>query len=539
MKYSVKLREHLVKSFGLAENAGDDQVGSFVTEKILSGELSADKVKELNASEAESKISEIVNKEVGGRLSVLEKNLEKMTELLTKAVAQPASKEVESAPAPGAIGQKILAGASAAGASGGDSDRIRVKSVAERYNDTRTALTWQESKVEHIKSAFGHRQVELFSGTPEAIRFDKPTDLQKAIAGAWFKKKANAAYMAAHLPIPHGFKMTEEDRQLCEYAVHECKFTGPINYEGGDRAEAWYSNKGLNEVHRKALLDDATSGGLEAVPIEFDSMLILTPLLEGELFPLVDVIPVGRRRIEAAAMANPTVSWGVAEGTAITPFTTTSMVTAFDNTIWPMTGAIEVGNDFLADSPLNIGGQIVGAYGRAFRKELDDVIAYGNGTSQPTGVFTTSGLTTVSSAGGAGTDPQVGDYESLMKSVPKEFRQEAGPRAVYLANDTSYFRARGIAVGASDQRRVFGMDHKNYTIFDTPYKVNGDIVNARIAFVCLNRYRLYRRSGLEVVIDSTGKTNRLANQTLIVIRARFGGNLDHASAAAKITDAKA
>ena len=46
----------------------------------------------------------------------------------------------------------------------------------------------------------------------------------------------------------------------------------------------------------KTLIDDATSGGLEAAPIVFDDMVIQTPLLNGELFPLVTTVPLDRGR---------------------------------------------------------------------------------------------------------------------------------------------------------------------------------------------------------------------------------------------------
>ncbi|MBI2823673.1 MAG: hypothetical protein HYX69_03155 [Planctomycetia bacterium] len=44
----------------------------------------------------------------------------------------------------------------------------------------------------------------------------------------------------------------------------------------------------------KTLLNDSTSGGLEVVPIFFDTNLVTTPLLTGDPFPYVEVVDVPR-----------------------------------------------------------------------------------------------------------------------------------------------------------------------------------------------------------------------------------------------------
>ena len=80
-------------------------------------------------------------------------------------------------------------------------------------------------------------------------------------------------------------------------------------------------------------MDDNTSGGLEAVPIVFDDAVILTPVLTGELFPLVKLVNIPRgRRIEGFSVGNPTITSGTAEGSSISLFDTTSYIAAFDTT---------------------------------------------------------------------------------------------------------------------------------------------------------------------------------------------------------------
>jgi HK97 family phage major capsid protein len=320
------------------------------------------------------------------------------------------------------------------------------------------------------------------------------------------------------------------------HAIHNCKFMGEVagfEYEG---------DAPVMEMHRKALLDDSTSGGLEAVPIEFDAAVILTPLLNGEIFPLVDQRVVSRRRIEATKVGNPTMSWGTSSGTEIPLFDTDSFISAFDNSIYPITGAMELGLDFLADSPLAIGSIVINNYGQTFQKEMDTVLCTGNGTNRPEGIFTTSGVSTVTMSSSA---PTVGGYEGLIFGVAKQYLAQAGnppnSRATFVGTQTSYSRARAIPVDSSaDARRIFGMNELDYSLFNFRYAINAAGGNTKIAFVCWNRYRLYRRLGFEVaVVAGTDRGLARANKQGIMVRARFGGAMEDAAAMMKSTDAQA
>lgn len=61
----------------------------------------------------------------------------------------------------------------------------------------------------------------------------------------------------------------------------------------------------------------------------------------------------------------------------------------------------------------------------------------------------------------------------------------------------------------------------------------GAWANTYAAFVCLAKYRMYRRLGLEIRFEQGGQTLARANEVLMVYRARFGGKLMDAAAAAK------
>lgn len=533
MKITMQLKAFLFAMHSVPLDAADDDVRKSVADLLGNGKLDMAKVTELTsvksadgegnvAGKAQQMIDASVSKAVAPLLDAI-KAMQGNTGSMGNT---PASPTAGSAPS----GAKMY-GTAAEFVSEDPEARIRVKSVVEQFSDNRTAATFDHSSNEYLKKSFGGRQVSDHV-KDLGYQIDMPTERSKAIAGAWFKFLA-----LKQSGCPAHIKMTELDNQLVQYAVHECKFVG----EAG-RFDLTAERLVTPEM-RKAVLDDSTSGGLYAVPIEFDANFVLTPLLNGQLFPFVDLTNVSRRRIESFKIANPTMYWGVAEGTAVAPFDTASFISSFNNNIYPITGAMELGLDFLNDSPVNIGAVIVQRYGQSYLKSLDDVIANGTGTNQPEGVFNASGVATVTPSASAGT-PTVGDYEGLMFGVAKEFREEAGmppnSRAMFIGTDTSYSRARGIQVNSSsDARRIFGMDQQSYQLFNYRYAINGSAGNTKIGFFCMNRYRMYRRQGLEVQIVTQDWTLAKQNKQGLILRARFGGALDHASAGAKITDAKA
>jgi HK97 family phage major capsid protein len=515
-----KLKSYMVETHGVAADATDEVVNKAIADLLLEGKLDVAKVKELTKADAEDaqvKVKSIIADE----LKSFKDDMKSFYTEMKGEKAEKVEKTTEN------LGEKLYESNIA------NSGDVRVKSVAEQFNRTRSAATWDKSHDQYSAKNFGGQYVGTnVNGLPYNV--EMPSEFDKAIAGAWFRRAVFGKTKGTS-----NYRHAELDRKLIEYAAHECKFVGSIGgkeYEGDEK---------LSSLHVKAILDDSTSGGLEIVPIEFDSNLILTPLLHGELFPFVNVINVSRRRIEAGIVNNPTLLWGTNEGTAISLFDTDGFISAFDNNIHVISGAMELGEDFLDDSPTTIGGVIFAKYGEQFKKELDNVIANGDGTTQPEGIFNKSGVATVTPAGGAGTAPQINDYEGLMFGVDYPFLQEAGmppnSRAVFIGSYTSYQRARGIAVGSGDARRVFGMDEHSHNLFGFRYKINGDAGNAKIAFACLNRYRMYRRAGMEMNVV-TGNTDwQLAreNKIGIVVRGRFGGALELAAAAAKITAAQA
>jgi HK97 family phage major capsid protein len=416
---------------------------------------------------------------------------------------------------------------------------VRVKQAVESYSTTRKGAVYPERC-----GINGSGSKHLLAGRPAqvgGVSLDLPSDRDKAISAAYFK----FALTRSNRPeeIPNKLRMTDHDKDLLQWSIRNSQWTGYLKSNPADELDPSTSEeirvdrRKLSEFEQKALLDDSTSGGIEIAPIEFDDALVTTPVLFGEFFPMVSVTNITRgRRVKGGAVTNPTFTSGVAEGTAITPYNTSAFVSAFDTTVYTAVAALEIGLDFEEDSPTNIGQIIIQKYGEKALEWLDMVITIGDGLTQPQGFFNSSGAIVVSTDFNTVGPPTVGDYEALMFGVQKQFRTTKGSRNIFAGSDVSYRRARGIPVGPGDERRVMGMDHGSYTLLEHPYKVNNLIPNNKIAFVNLGYYRMYRRLGMNVRIETQGQALALKNTKLIVVRMRYGGQLELGGAAAVATN---
>jgi HK97 family phage major capsid protein len=432
---------------------------------------------------------------------------------------------------------KLFAQAQGVEETEGDEGKVRVVGAHERYDKAKTASRYPEFTRQgsrHPRAGMRVREMTHEGG----IRYiDEPSQLDQAVNGAWFKYQLHREYGGRP---PVWARLTDHDLELVKYAVKNLEWGGVINGDGAEvHGAIGVNNRKLSDWEQKQLLDDTTSGGLEIAPIVFDDAIILTPYLYGELFPLVNVVTITRgRRIEGATMGQITWSSGQADATPITLFNTANFVTAFDTTIYGAAGCIEIGLDFLSDSPVDVAGLITTMYGEGLLNWLDEQIAVGDGTTEPEGVTVATGTVAVASDNGNVGPPTVGDYESLLFGVLKQFRGTDRNRAAFAANETTYSRARGIAVGASDARRVFGMTHEDYMLLGHSYKICGNFANTQVVFGNFNRYRMYRRLGLTTKVTTEGRTLVRANEMLISARARFGGQIEDGNAFAVTTDAQ-
>lgn len=484
-KVTKRVREFLVKNHGLAENATDDAAKSLCLDLVAKGDLDTQKLRELtekDANESEQRLTAVVEKAVSQAIGS----------------TQPRT-YTGGGPTPDAV----FGGGMIEGKSG---NHIRVKAAGEMYD--------------HTKYVCKHAKTGMPVHDEQGRLVETVSEYERARIGVYFK------WLAGRNGIP--VVLTEHERGLWAEMLEKDHWVGKVGSEWSNRIDNYYI---------KALVSDSTSGGLEINPIYFDSAVITKPLLTGELYPSVNIQEVPRgARIEGASIGNPTVVWGTNEPTAQTLFNSDSLVAAIDTTIHTVSCFVEVGRDLMSDSPVAIGQVLEENIGARMSEELDRVIAVGDGVSEPEGIFTASGIGVATTENGNAGAPTVADYEELLFTVGKQYRKS--PRCAWIGNDTTYSRARGIAVDSTDQRRVFGMDHESYMLFSRPFKINNNVANTDCAFGDLSRYRMYRRQGFGVEMSKEGDTLLRRNTLLIGVRGRFGGRVMDADAFAAWTNGK-
>jgi HK97 family phage major capsid protein len=530
MKITAGLKTWAV-SKGLAENASELQIKRCVADALADGSLTHDDYLALTSDAPNA-----------GAKALLERIASSLESGVKPAAAEAgAIKGSVGGATPEPKRAKPSAFERAFSTADGDDEPervvIEVVGVHERYDNTRKSARFPERTMKGAKHSRAGQLVT--EGGDRGVRtIEEPSELDLALCGAYVKFSI-ASQLGGVNRVPRPLRMTEHDSQLMQYALAKAKWGGVLHGEGTD-VEGAIGVKGalLTPSQQKALIDDATSGGLEIAPIAFDDAVIMTPLLFSEFYQRVNTVPITRgRRIEGASMGNVTISGTGGDDTNIPLFNTASFIAAFDTTIFPVNGAVEIGLDFISDSPIDVANTVVRQYGNVLLAWLDEQVCIGDGTTEPEGVLNASGTTSVNAENGAGGPPTVGDYENLLFGVAKAFKAGTSPdRITFGANETTYQRARGIAVSTTDQRRVFGMTHEDYVLLNRTFGIGEFFTNRQSVFVNWARYRMYRRLGLTIKVTTEGSTLTRKNLMLLTARARYGGQLEDGGAAAVCAD---
>jgi HK97 family phage major capsid protein len=548
MKMTAELKKWLIENCDCKEDAGDDELRKAAGTALATGDLTAEKYIELTKEPEEDEANEF-DRKLDGIADGLQKLVEVMTpkkdekKTETKDEAKTEAEDEKKAGTkdvkPSRLAKMIAAlGGTPTEDPDGKGIDVRVKEAVEQYSTTKSALKYPaETKNGKPHSMAGERVKEFGRSLDEASEKDT------ALAGVWAKFQLLSVTKKIAGNAPDAWKLlTEHEKSLlahlCENETWDYSEDGKLAHRRGYPGANGRGGGGV-----KQLIDDGgPSGALEAAPIVFDDQVIQAPLLHGELYPLVHTITLDRgRRVEGVATGTVTGAWGGVDDTAIALFNTNAYVTAFDTTIYRWQGAIRIGLDFLSDTPIDFGAHITKQYGERLLEDLDDVIAVGNGTTQPEGVVTNGG--TAVAWGGATT---IGNYESLRFAVPKrEHRANLVASAVFCGTETSYMRAKALPLGTADARRLFAGGSTNvgtyddYAMMNRKYKINESLANTQIFYAILALYRMYRRKGLTVRTSTEGDTLIRRNEMLITLMARYGGQVERAAIAGVTTTAPA
>jgi HK97 family phage major capsid protein len=478
MKYKLTqaLRDYLLaKGWIKAADASEADVRSVVDAKIEAGELTVSKLADLvDGNGIRNIVKEAVQDALGGQQTPPHP-------LFGKSTVTPT------------------------GAFGGGNGNVSGKRPSEMFCQKRV-------QGRHEKTG----APVLVGGTPVEL----PSQSDRALIGTWFKRVLRRS------GLPCAWGDVEESlwqELLADHVWTDARGAEPVYLHG--------------PAAQKALLDDSVSGGLGISPTILDDTILVNLVLNSELAPYVDVRDIGRGRIvRTGLMGRVTSTFGIPDGTATPLFDTTNLLGSVDTTIFDLKGACEFGNDLASDSVVNVADLLIESITDDMLAKLDASIATGDGVIMPTGLASTSGLTTVASVNGVAGPITLGDLENLIFAVGLAYRRKGG--FAFVGNETNYRRLRSLATATGWNTRLFGEDYSGtqYNLVGYPYRVSADLPNSKLIFAGLKNYRLFRRQGIQTRVESGGKELTLKNMSLLFAIARFGGRLLDAKAAAVITD---
>lgn len=548
MKLTDALKKFVSATFGVAADAADDVFKKTVGDKLVSGELTQEKFIELTpekATDAKAVLETMVTTKIGEALNPIKAMLEGLVKSQTPPVPvalPPAKTEPAPAMTPPVIDQaavdkqindaieKKMATINGPtplqvfGAHAKLVDGVRVKGVYERYDTGRKGLVYG-SDSRHLE----------FRGQPvinpvTRSAMDSTSQADYATIGAFLKwQAACSGKMAVH--------MKDDEWELVKRAMEEEAWTGVVGGDSQKTGGIDIDNRKLTKVNTEALINDSLSGGQTAVPTIFEQAILQTPILYGELFPLVKVTNISSgTTVRQHTLTRPSFTDGVEEQTAISLIDITSFISYIDTTVHTSVAASEIGLDFEQDSLPDFGAAMVANFGEAAMKWLDDNIATGTGSTTPTGLFNTSGTVTVNAKnpGGAVT---IQDVESLFFGVNKAFQtSRGGNRNVLVGNEVNYQRLRAIPQTPGSNMRADMSPYNSYTIKGIPYKVSTAVTNAKLCFANMAYYEMIRRLGMTVRVVTDGYTLATKNLKLFVVRMRWGGQLKLGGAMSQMAD---
>ncbi len=278
---------------------------------------------------------------------------------------------------------------------------------------------WDFSKADQAENAKVTEPAEIQKGLEKGFGPEMASVIAEGVQ-EYLKQKGVDAIDRRYLAIPEaqgrqpaGMQFSERDvndatkweeltpdaqlrrRVLMKAFFRQVLFGTPLDKSLAEHGDSVRDVKPLICVRTMSSAGGSGSEGGYLIPPGFIPYLVRDIPRQSVLFPLVTVYPTGQNnsgRMPTVA-TNATTSWG-SEATAIS-----TGDPAFGNatyTIYRHNTRIVLPLELVNDSNPAILDTVVSLIQQAMAEERDRVIAYGNGSGKPTGIYQSSGLTDVS-----------------------------------------------------------------------------------------------------------------------------------------------
>ena len=282
-----------------------------------------------------------------------------------------------------------------------------------------------------------------------------------------------------------------------------------------------------NDLVRKALSEGSDGAGGYLVPTEYRAELLKRVPELSELFPHVRVIPVVTDAGEFPKLANDiSITWGRAENEDISE--TDPSFSQLTYSIRNMSGITYMSREVASDSNPAIVDTISELFAEAIAAERDKMIAIGNGSNQPEGIYSASGLSAVAVGGSL-------SYANLVE-IKYTLARKYQRRARWVLNTTNLQRVVSLtddngqpivreALVAGEPPRILGK----------PFSVQDDLPDSHIFFGDLNGYLWFDRQRMTIESTTTGGDTFKKHQVAVKVVERCDGKLPFAELIVKGT----
>ena len=306
--------------------------------------------------------------------------------------------------------------------------------------------------------------------------------------------------------------LSNEIRRQERRDAHEAELSKPVNRpitekpatpkaDGVGRASNAYKEdfglhlRGKSLVHNVLSTTPDEDGGF-LVPLEFEREIVRALDEENVIRRLAKVVTTHHERKIPVALGHSVAQW-TTENSAYTESNPTFGQKQID--AYKLTDLCRVSVELLKDSTFDIEAYLRQEFARAFGIAEEEAFCIGNGTTQPTGIFTANGGTVGVTAASA-TAITVDEIISLVHALKAPYRKNAK----FLMNDATVALLRKLkdqngqylwqpSVQAGTPDRLLG-----YEIYTSPYVPVAEAGALTIAFGDFKNYWIGDRAGRTV-----------------------------------------
>jgi len=277
----------------------------------------------------------------------------------------------------------------------------------------------------------------------------------------------------------------------------------------------------------KALSEGSDSAGGYLVPEDFRAEVIQRLPELSELYPHVRKLPTGRDSVKFPKLdTDVQMSWDEGESTAFDESTPSFDQISFS--IHRCNAMTKTSRELLGDAAFDLAEYLQQLFSEAYAAELDRVIAVGDGSDEPEGIYSASGITAVAVDGALTAD----DLIEIYHTVPKKYRKGAR----WMMTNTNVERIRKL----KDQNDQYlwrpGLEGgQPDTLFGKYICEQEDLPDTWIGFGDLSCYRILQREEFGFESSTTAGTAFEKHELWLKCWARMDGKIVLPAAFAKGT----